>query len=303
MSVYYYKLIIPFITAATLVSSPLAVAVDCGDVITSPETLSETLNCELSQANPYAVKVTGPNGSLTMVEGGEIVCDNPNQEGIAGILVNGFSGAVYDGVITDCPDGLNLEGDGFHTIVGIMILDSPREGIVIDSDSNNIIGNKIIDTGNDDGIDVRGDRNQIVNNYIESAGDQGITVNGMFTFVHLNTVVGSSDGDNGIDVNESNTTVIANFVTGNAANGIELSVGVSSTSVMQNLVMGNGTNGAPDVAGINIAGFNNENNVVVGNTSLNNSAFDLRDPTDPTCSGSNIWIGNTHVTAEPACLD
>ncbi|WP_444957550.1 right-handed parallel beta-helix repeat-containing protein [Microbulbifer sp. ZKSA002] len=303
MNTCYHKLVTAFVTSATLFSSPLVMAVDCGDVITTAETLSETLNCELSLANPYAVTVTGPGGSLTMAEGGEIICDNPNLEGIAGILVNGLSGAVYGGTITDCPDGLNLEGDGFHTIDGIMILNSPREGIVIDSDSNNIVGNQIIDTGNDDGIDVRGDRNQIINNYIESAGDQGITVNGVFTLIQLNTIVGSTDGDNGIDINESNTTVIQNFVTGSASNGIELNVDVSSTSIIQNIVMENGTNGSPDTAGINIAGFNNENNVVVGNTSLDNSAFDLRDPTDPTCSGSNTWIGNTHVTAEPACLD
>jgi len=204
--------------AAVFSISPFALAVECGDVITSTTVLSEPLTCVLTQDSPYALTVSGPNENLKMIGDGEIICDTASQHGIAGILVDGFSGLVAGGTITNCPDGLNLEGDGFYIIESIKILNPPREGIVIDSDSNTIIRNHILDTGNDDGIDIRGDKNKIFQNHIESAGDQGITINGKFTLVDLNYIVGSIDGANGIQVNADYTTVSQNFFTNNWAN-------------------------------------------------------------------------------------
>ncbi|WP_143731469.1 right-handed parallel beta-helix repeat-containing protein [Microbulbifer sp. GL-2] len=294
-------------TTATILSavfsiSPFALAVECGDIITSTTVLSEPLTCVLTQDSPYALTVSGPNGNLKMIADGEIICDTASQHGIAGILVNGFSGLVAGGTITNCPDGLNLEGDGFHIIEDIKILSSPREGIVIDSDSNTIVRNHIIDTGNDDGIDIRGDNNKILQNYIESAGDQGITINGKFTLVDLNYIVGSFDGDSGIQINADYTTVSQNFVTNNWSNGIQISEGSSNNIVIQNFTTKNGTSGLSDRAGINISGFNNTNNQITGNTSLDNNAFDLQDLSDLNCTGKNTWTGNIFKTSNPGCL-
>lgn len=291
------------ILAAVFSISPFVFAVECGDVITSTAVLSEPLTCELSQDSPYALTVSGPNGNLKMIGDGEIICDTASQHGIAGILVDGFSGLVTGGTITNCPDGLNLEGHGFHIIEDIKILSSPREGIVIDSDSNTIVRNHIIDTGNDDGIDIRGDKNKILQNYIESAGDQGITINGKFTLVDLNYIVGSIDGASGIQINEDYTTVSQNFVTNNYSNGIEIAGDTSNNIIIQNFVLNNGTSGSSDRAGINISGFNSTNNQITGNTSLDNTAFDLQDLSVPSCSGSNLWAGNIFKTSNPACLD
>ncbi|WP_445365874.1 right-handed parallel beta-helix repeat-containing protein [Microbulbifer sp. ANSA001] len=291
------------ILAAVFAISPFVFAVECGDVINSTTVLSEPLTCELTQDSPYALTVFGPNGNLQMVGDGEIICETASQHGIAGILVNGFSGLVSGGTITNCPDGLNLEGDGFHIIEGIKILSSPREGIVIDSDSNTIVRNHIIDTGNDDGIDIRGDKNKILQNYIESAGDQGITINGEFTLVNLNHIVGAIDGASGIQVNADHTTVSQNFVTNNYSNGIEITDGASNNIVSQNFVTKNGTSGFSDRAGINISGFNSTNNQISGNTSLDNNAFDLQDLSDTNCTGINLWTGNIFKTSNPDCLD
>ncbi|MFA0811016.1 right-handed parallel beta-helix repeat-containing protein [Microbulbifer epialgicus] len=290
------------LTASAFLLPSHASAVACGDVIISPTFLIQPLTCELSIAEPNALTVIGPIGSLTMIGSGGITCEDPDEVGQAGILIEGFSATVSGGEINNCPNGIDVEGGGFHSIQFVEIVDAGTDGIKIVSNSNNITANTVTGSVFGDGIDDNGDYNVITQNQVEGVSDEGIEVNGDFTSVILNHVEGS--GNEGIELEEGiGATVSQNYVASSGGSGIELQDGVSNALVTQNTVLENGIDEDPDEAGINILGPDNTDNRIIGNTALDNFEFDLRDATDPLCTGINIWLDNTFVTADPACLN
>ncbi|WHI52727.1 right-handed parallel beta-helix repeat-containing protein [Microbulbifer sp. MLAF003] len=300
--------------------SSQSLAVSCYDVIKTPAILTENLQCELSDANPYALTIAGPGGNLRMIGDGGITCTGSVTNEKFGIFIKGSSHSVTGGTISNCPGGILVGGLGFHSILYVEILDYlVDDAIQVDSNFNLIQGNTIL--GNkvdgDDGIDSNGDNNFIIQNTVIDSGGEGIIVEGNSVTVTLNEVVGSASA--GIDFEGLNGTITYNTLLENDLHGIE--VDTSGAFVFQN------TSSHNMVAGIEIEG---SNNVVRGNTSNNNGTvgilvsdqlpessnntirknvalgnpIDLEDPfADSFCDNLiNDWGNNTADSSTPACL-
>ncbi|WP_444908006.1 right-handed parallel beta-helix repeat-containing protein [Microbulbifer sp. SSSA008] len=266
-------------TAILFVASNSATAVNCGDTITTPTVLTENLTCPIDIDNQNGLIVEGPSGSLYM-NGYTLTCnlDNlPLFTDAAGIRITGMASLVTDGTVNNCNYGIFVVGTGFHTISDMTITNSLEDGIDLRSDNNTAIKNHIQFSG-EDGIDMQGDFSSVIQNYIEFSDRDGI----------------EADNDFG--------TVAFNFVTGSQRAGIEMEASDNNT-IVQNTVMNNGDGISGDSGGIVITSQSSSNNLILGNTAENNLPFDLKDRIDPNCTGSNQWVANNFVTADPACLE
>lgn len=293
-------------------------AVECGDTITEPTTLTEDLTCSISDPNAAALTIQGPSGSLYMA-GFSLTCSGLDQSN--GIALTGSSGELSTGTINGCNDAVVLSEGGLHTVYGINILLPLDDAIVVSSNSNTVIGNFTLGDGSDsdDGIDINGNYNFISQNVIELSGDEGMEVDGIANTIIDNTITGSdSDGieldgnfsifisntilsndNSGIVIGGSSCTVSNNTVIGNGSSGIILQSLASNNSITQNTSSSNGAYGIY-VAGVDVTG-----NSIVFNTVTGNGIFDLFDLFEAEdCSiSNNLWSGNTFSSAYPNCLD
>ncbi|WP_444894269.1 right-handed parallel beta-helix repeat-containing protein [Microbulbifer sp. TRSA001] len=293
-------------------------AIECGDIITEPATLTEDLTCSIDDPNSAALTIQGPGGSLYMA-GFTLTCSGLDQSN--GIALTGSSGELSTGTINGCNDAIVLSDGGFHTVYGINIFFPLDDAIVVSSNSNAVIGNYTVGDGSDsdDGIDINGNYNYISQNSIESSGDEGMEIFGVSNTIIENTITGSdSDGvelygnynifvsntilnndSTGIVIGGSSCTVSNNTVTGNGSSGILLQSLASNNGLSQNTSSNNGAYGIY-VAGIDVIG-----NSIVFNTTTGNGIFDLFDLFEAEdCSiNNNLWSGNIAGSTYPNCLD
>ncbi|WP_445358248.1 right-handed parallel beta-helix repeat-containing protein [Microbulbifer sp. ANSA005] len=310
----------------TIVSLPThqALAIDCYDTIDTAVTLAENLECELSQENPYALIVTDPAGRLRMTGEGGITCTGNELGAIEefAIFVEGSGNQVFGGKVDNCPGGILLGGTGSHIVYDTEVSEYfEHEGIRSDSD-NNIIQSSVINgdptRSGGDGIEVNGDFTNVSLNRIIGAGQEGIQIEGDFVYVAQNYITGSDD--DGIDLEGLNGTIVLNTSEENDDDGILIET--SDALVIQNISSFNGDEGLEiddagtnnilqlntannnESNGISIDNSGTEGNTIRDNTALNNSEFDLNDPfADPLCVGlQNNWGNNQANTSNPDCL-
>ncbi|WP_445364679.1 right-handed parallel beta-helix repeat-containing protein [Microbulbifer sp. ANSA003] len=298
--------------------SPSINAVECGDIITEPATLTEDLTCSISDPNSAALTIQGPSGSLYMA-GFSLTCSGLDQSN--GIVLTGSSGELSTGTINGCNDAVVLSEGGLHTVYGINILLPLDDAIVVSSNSNTVIGNFTLGDGSDsdDGIDINGNYNFISQNVIELSGDEGMEVDGIANTIIDNTITGSdSDGieldgnfsifisntilsndNSGLVIGGSSCTISNNTVIGSGSSGITLQSLASNNSITQNTSSNNGA------YGIYVAGVDTTGNSIVFNTVTGNGIFDLFDlfETEDCSNNNNLWSGNTFSSAYPNCLE
>ncbi|WP_444942103.1 right-handed parallel beta-helix repeat-containing protein [Microbulbifer sp. ZKSA004] len=315
---HYLKILSAALLSLGSSLSPSINAVECGDIITEPATLTEDLTCSINDPNSAALTIQGPSGSLYMA-GFSLTCSGLDQSN--GIVLTGSSGELSTGTINGCNDAVVLSESGFHTVYGINILLPLDDGIVVSSNGNTVIGNFTLGDGSDsdDGIDINGNYNFISQNIIELSGDEGMEVDGIANTIIDNTITGSDsdgvelDGDfsifisntilgndnTGIEIEGSSCTVSNNTVTGNGSSGITLQSSASNNNITQNNSNDNGA------YGIFVTSMNATGNSIVFNTATGNGLFDLIDLfEDSDCSvNSNLWSGNTFSTSDPSCLE
>lgn len=306
-----------------------AKAVECGDTITAPTTLTEELICDVTDADQVVLTVEGPSGSLDM-NGYRITCigADSSQSG-TGILLSGTSAQIYNGMIFACTKGIVAKGNGSHSIYSMMIEDSYDDIIYIETNHTVVKDNTLIGSvpSTGDGIDIQGDFNTVTQNFIagglpDSDGiklngvfnnishndisgylGEGIEVNGQFTNVFSNTIStvsnGIAVGGGNEDDNADFSIISQNHITSNFNWGIPVRQ-TSNTVITQNTVEKNSG------GGIGILDDNSELNKIIDNISQDNSdlnSFDLEDESDPgDCTGPNTWRLNTFDTANPSCL-
>ncbi|WP_157954187.1 right-handed parallel beta-helix repeat-containing protein [Microbulbifer sp. A4B17] len=297
-----------------------AVAVECGDTITSPTTLTEDLICAVTEQDQVVLTVEGPSGLLDM-GGYQLTCIDEDNLAEAAILLNGTGAQVFNGSVTGCRDGIVALGEGSHSIYSMTLTDMFGDLIYVETNNTVVRDNTLSITQSGDGAELRGDYNTVTRNTIIDIDNSGIELRGLFNNISFNTISGS--GNQGIEVNGQFTNVFSNIVTDGLNDGIAVGEGdefdnadfptvslnhvsgnvglgipvrlTSNTLITQNVVESNTEGGI----GIFIEG--SEFNKIVRNTSLNNSPYDLEDDTDPgDCSGTNTWVFNTFATAEPA---
>ncbi|WP_444907365.1 right-handed parallel beta-helix repeat-containing protein [Microbulbifer sp. SSSA008] len=261
--------------SASSYSSITLAEVACGDVITTAEVLTEDLSCDLTTDEPDALTIVGPSGSLNMGDY-SLTCTTGGDLGGAGIRIEGNGATLTGGVIDGCFDGVFLEGEGYHKVLGTEVVNSVNDGIDIDSIYNTINDCVITDSGRV-GVDMDDDYNTF----------SGCTVTGSVA--------------DGIQVDDSFSRVFNNTSSGNGGAGI-LIEGSSNNVISQNTTTDNG-NGDSQDGGIVLIFTNSNFNIISANSSFNNDPFDLRDTVDPDCSGTNIWVNNEYLTKDPDCLD
>ncbi|WP_444915841.1 right-handed parallel beta-helix repeat-containing protein [Microbulbifer sp. TRSA007] len=249
--------------------------VSCGDVITTAEVLTQDLSCDLTAAEPDALTIVGPEGSLSM-EGFSVTCATGAAFGGAGIRIQGQGAVLTGGTIDGCFDNIFIEGVGYHTVIGTELINSVDDGIDIDSIFN-IINGCIITNSGRVGVDMDDDFNTF----------SSCIVTGSFS--------------DGIQIDDSFSSVFNNISTNNGGAGI-LIEGSSSNVITQNITTDNGDGDTAD-GGIVLEFTNSTNNIITGNISSGNDPFDLNDTVDPTCSGTNTWYANDAITKNPSCLD
>ncbi|WNZ56238.1 right-handed parallel beta-helix repeat-containing protein [Microbulbifer sp. SSSA008] len=300
-----------------------AVAVECGDTITSPTTLTEDLICEVTEPDQIVLTVDGPTGIFDM-DGYQLTCIDESNQADAAILLTGTGAQVFDGSITGCGRGIVAEGEGGHVIYSMNLTDMFGDLIYVETNNTVIRDNTLSTTQSGDGVELRGNSNIVLRNTLTNIDNSGIELRGMFNSITFNNISGS--GNQGIEVNGQFTNVFSNIVTDGLNDGIAVGEGdegdkADFSTVSNNLVTGNAGLGIPirftsstlitqntvednGEGGIGIFIEGSEFNKIVRNTSLNNSPYDLEDDTDPgDCSGTNTWVFNTFTAAEPACLD
>ncbi|WHI47719.1 right-handed parallel beta-helix repeat-containing protein [Microbulbifer sp. VAAF005] len=315
---HYLKILSAALLSLGASVSPSINAVECGDIITEPATLTEDLTCSISDPNSAALTIQGPSGSLYMA-GFSLTCSGLDQSN--GIVLTGSSGELSTGTINGCNDAVVLSEGGLHTVYGINILLPLDDAIVVSSNSNTVIGNFTLGDGSDsdDGIDINGHYNFISQNVIELSGDEGMEVDGIANTIIDNTITGSDsdgvelDGDfsifisntilsndnSGIVIGGSSCTISNNTVIGSGSSGITLQSLASNNSITQNTSSNNGA------YGIYVAGVDTTGNSIVFNTVTGNGIFDLFDlfETEDCSNNNNLWSGNTFSSAYPNCLE
>ncbi|AWF80426.1 hypothetical protein BTJ40_06155 [Microbulbifer sp. A4B17] len=258
-----------FVAAGILyaASSGFAYAVDCGDTITTPETLDQDLVC----ATEPALTIVGPAGSLDMADF-TVRCDGA----AIGIQIEGVGAFLSNGVVTFCDIGISVDGTGAHNIQEIRVDGADVAGISINSSFNSI---------NQSGI-------------FKNFGS-GIIISGDSNNVTACTLLDNLQ--NGIELNGDRNLIVANEIMRSEFNGIVIGDADGNT-VAQNTVAMNGIGGA-NTAGILIQQKVNEQsgNVVVSNDVFSNIDFDLQDNNSAPCL--NSWVGNSSTaTTDGDCI-
>ncbi|WP_083922720.1 right-handed parallel beta-helix repeat-containing protein [Microbulbifer variabilis] len=311
--------------SVSLISSQ-TLAVECGDTIIKPTILTQDLNCELTEENPVALTVMGPFGSLT-IEDAEILCSiqAPLVGETFGVVLKGINASVSGGKISNCENGVSAEGQGSHSISSIEIVNFNRDGIRLASNRNtvsNVMLTGLAGSGLADGISVQGNNNSISNCIVGGNGDEGIEILGDYTNVTFCQISGYEEEgievngdysnitqniiqnniDRGVTINGNFTTVGQNIIRFNGEIGVDIRNTLGSR-ITSNTILENGSQLSVEFGGIVITGDEAAGNQIIGNTVFNNEQFDLSDPFDPDCTGSNIWEGNQFGSANPGCLN
>ncbi|AWF81439.1 hypothetical protein BTJ40_11760 [Microbulbifer sp. A4B17] len=256
-----------FITFTGFVGAPIFgyADVQCGDVITTIETMDQDLiDCP---ADP-AVTVQGPTGILFM-NGHTIQCDLGDG---TGILLEGTAGFVSgDGEVRQCTVGISVEGVGFHTVQEVFAFVNTNASIEVISDYNSVRFNDL-QNSLFNGVNILGENNSLVNNVLFNFGGTGIYINGDSALV----------SGNAIDINGGDAGIILDVTNG--------------SRIIQNEVVD-----AED--GIIMTASGQLNNVISSNVVSGSVNFDLLDQNADACTSSNVWFGNIVTTTDPACLE
>lgn len=249
-----------------------AMAVSCGDVITTSAVLSADLSCP---GNNPALTIDG--GSLDMQ--GHEISDCLGD----GILLIGQGGSIKNGSIVGCAIGVRFEGDGRHRATAIAVRSGGGKGFRATSDGNRLT--RCAAVGNtSDGFDLPGNRNKIDASSANLNGSQGFRLGGERNSVDRCEAV--SNGASGFSVGGAAHKLTRNQAIDNSGAGFAVAgndhkisdnhgdhntddgfilVGDGHT-VTKNVATGNG-DGDSD-PGFNVSGSNHNlvKNVAVANT-------------------------------------
>lgn len=219
----------------------LGAQVMCGDTIMTSAKLTANLTCT-GDTGPAALTVMGPGGKLNL-NGFTVDCNNDDDAvDTNGILLTGSKARAFSGTVTDCTNGVVLNGTGRHHVAGITSEDNSGDGFLLtmDSDGNNLNGNTAQRNGNAGFQAFRSDDNHFSGNLAD--GNNTVTLRsraGFYIFsASGNQLNGNTSRDNvgrGIFVDRAGpTTIHSNTVVNNGFHEIELSVGIGGNFVTSN---------------------------------------------------------------------
>jgi parallel beta-helix repeat protein len=279
--------------------------VSCGDTITSNMELTENLVCT-DQPGTRVLTVTGP--AKLDLNGFSVICDDGDDPDDDGIVLEGRSAKLQNGTVARCDDGVRLEGDGHHTVSGVITLQNDGDGFDVRSNHNHLVRSTGL-LNESDGFEINGDFNVVAMSHGVANRNEGIDLDGGDgNQVANNTVLGNSTGDagnGGLEVSDGSDDnhVISNFVAANDAHesdeaGIVL-LGGDGNNVKGNTVRANRRNGILARDGSEDNSF--QGNTATGNNIADSGDHDLSDDNDD-CD-NNKWKGNKYGTKDKACIN
>jgi parallel beta-helix repeat protein len=281
-----------------------ALAVDCGDSITSFARLDRDLIC----TDDPALTVDG--GTLDL-GGFTVVCDHPPPPPVppatgVGVLLEGQGARLRNGVVTGCFLAVHVAGEGGHTVRGLTASAAGR-GVLVESVGNRVLDSQVLRAIEDAAIQVNGNDNLLRGNVTAGAGDQGFEINGSDNRIVDNRIGAVAEG---VQLVGERNHVLRNEIIGATDRGIDVrgDAPTGAHVIIGNLIV-------DGVDGIALLGASNGNlisrnriysnsdqGIFVGtldNTITRNQALlnrvDLQDNNDG-CD-ANLWQGNTFETA------
>jgi hypothetical protein len=299
------------------IASPAA-AVQCGDVIGPNVTvaLSGSISCD-NTTNP-ALTIVGP--AKVDLSQFTILCNDVNQDGTppTGLRILGQKAQVHGGFPSGCYDGVDVEGEGRHTVKNVRAESSrihgffitstknilrqnramiDKYGFVVGGNSNTLLDNTADISHSDTSFKIEGNNNRLRRNFAGGSNFDGFSIFGEGNKLTENEARGN--GVDGFDVQEgaAKITLRKNFARNNGDDGFEISG--QQHKLIENEASDNIANGilAHEASHITLLG-----NVALDNNQANYPTilFDLKDLT-PDCS-TNTWKHNTFGTASQPCI-
>jgi hypothetical protein len=289
-----------FGTAAALgfLAGP-ALAVECGEVITTSARLDRDLVCTTEPA------LTVDGGSLNL--GGFVVVCEATE---VGIELVGRRASLRNGAVTGCSLAILVGGGGGHLVQDVTGSAS-NQGVLIASDGNRLLRSRILRGSGDAAVQVDGNDNQLRFNDVAGSDDQGFEVNGSDNHIEDNAIGGVAEGvqlagdgnrvlrnqiigatDRGVEVRAGGHEIAFNLIADGGADGIALLDTGNGNHLHRNAVFGNADEG------LEVATLDNRierNRVLLNGTDVQDSA--------PECD-DNVWRDNVFETSvSDDCVD
>lgn len=264
-----------------------AKAFECGAILPKGyHKLTEDVTCFAVDSESPAL--TLESGSHLDLNGFSVDCTNPFGNEREGIVLEGRNAIVRNGIITNCYNGVVINGDGHHKVLRLIVENNSREGMRVRSTYNRVINVESLNNVRR-GFSIDGDDNSLINCLAENNGRQGFLIEGRDNKIinsdafdscrdgieidggHDNSLTNNHVSDNG------NPETCLNF--GEAYNpsayaGIDIRDGSEENIVKNNRTSGNqGCNGEDCVA--------RERNLWDENVDVNGY-----------CDSTNRWINN-----------
>jgi hypothetical protein len=282
-----------------LLAGRSALAVECGDTITSRAGLDRDLICT---TNP-ALTING--GSLDL-NGFTIVCDQSITE-VVGVALEGRGARLSDGAITGCFVSVRVGGSGGH-IVRDVTASASNQGVLIatGSDGNRLLNSHILRGLDDAAIQVDGSNNFLLLNDVAGSTDQGFEINGSGNRIVGNRIGGVAEGVQ-LGGEGNGNIVLRNQIIGATERGVEVRAGAHV--IKDNLIADGAADGIAlldqgngnEVSGNVIYGHRDQG-LFVGTTSntiersqVLRNKVDLTDA-NPGCD-ENLWRDNVFETS------
>jgi len=216
----------------TLVAPAHATAVTCGQTLDSGAFVLEAdLGPCDDPTGPTAVTVNGTADTPASLDlaGFSVICQDLNgKKGVpVGIMVTGASVTITNGKVVGCKNGIQLTGDGSHSVKSVTVDQSTSSGVLIKADSNRI--NAVTaSNGNADGIVVQGSNNTITKSAGTGNAGAGLTVQGGHNHVKANSASGNAGA--GYSVGGSHNKVAQNTADSNTGAGVAVTSDHNSAS-------------------------------------------------------------------------
>lgn len=269
-------------TLLLLLAANGALAVECGDVITTDATLTADVGPCAGDEDPVLTLV----GPATLNLNGHTVRGLPGAQTEVGILIEGERARLRNGFVDSCESAaVVVGGAGGHRIENVIARNNTNDGFQVQSSRNHLVRNVTMNS-HDDGFAVSGSGNLLLGN---AALDDavGFSLSGERNAVIRSTATRCQQV--GIGISGSRHRVIENRVVASGLDGISVSGSAHLVRANQSI--------ANDQAGIDVSATATR---VFGNVALGNDGTDLVDAS-PAC-GDDLWRRNIFSTSDPACI-
>ena len=265
------------VASAVLLPAPVLAALPCGHTVTA----DTVLDADVGPCTGTAIVLVGP--AKLDLAGHAIVGDAQAPDHC--VRIEGTGARLENGVVRSCQSGVLVEGDGQHTIAGVLSTGHAVSGFRVNSDRNLLSGTTAIDNAGQ-GFRIRGSRNRL-EGCAASGNATGFSSTGERNRLIGNTASGNATGFF-IDELSSEHRLDQNLALHNDGRGFRVESG--GHRLTQNRAVGNGSEGIWVFGQARI-----KESLAIGNATT-----DLFDALDE--CGDNVWRKNVFGSRNRSCI-